>query len=114
MQLCYGTAQYERDHGLQSDRVTNVLHAYSTKHTARLWGYGNMYSLLCFKEAAVGVAWSCLSASVAAQRVLTFLFFFFGAGSEDRCKTESTLYGVEEARIVMSEVAVLQTTISWR
>lgn len=69
-----------------------------------------MYSLLCFKEAAVGVAWSCLSASVAAQRVLTF-FFFFGAGSEDRCKTESTLYGVEEARIVISEGAVLQTTI---
>lgn len=27
MQLCYGTAQYEGDHGLQSDRVTNVLHA---------------------------------------------------------------------------------------
>lgn len=24
MQLCHGTAQYERDHGLQSDRVTNV------------------------------------------------------------------------------------------
>lgn len=40
-----------------------------------------------------------------------YLLFFFGAGSEDRCKTESTLYGVEEARIVISEGAVLQTTI---
>lgn len=75
-----------------------------------------MYSLLCFKEAAVGVAWSCLSASVAAQRVLTFFFsfFFLGAGSEDRCKTESTHYGVEEARIVISEGAILQTTMSPR
>lgn len=33
-------------------------------------------------------------------------FFFFGAGSEDRCKTESTLYGVEEARIIISEGAI--------
>lgn len=52
---------------------------------------------------------SGLSASVAAQRVLTFLLcvFFLGAGSEDRCKIESTLYGLEDPRTVVSEGAML-------
>lgn len=65
-----------------------------------------MYSLLCFKEAVCPLALP--------HNVSLPFFFFFGAGSEDRCKTESTLYGVEEARIVISEGAVLQTTKSSR
>lgn len=44
------------------------------KHTARLLGYGNMCSLLCWRRQQRVSHWSCLSVSVATQRVLTLFW----------------------------------------